>query len=89
MNTFLGACVSLTEADVDEALIAAERHWLAPHFAPAHVANIRALARGGYWNGLAILRVQDNFVSQWGDPDAEDAATTLRTPVSAAASTTS
>lgn len=47
---------------------------LAPRFAPAHAANIRALARGGYWDGLAILRVQDNFVTQWGDPDGEDAA---------------
>lgn len=47
---------------------------LAPRFAPAHVANIRALARGGYWDGLAILRVQDNFVTQWGDPDGDDAA---------------
>jgi len=47
---------------------------LAPRFAPAHVANIRALAHGGYWDGLAILRVQDNFVTQWGDPDGEDAA---------------
>jgi len=47
---------------------------LAPRFAPAHVANIRALAHGGYFDGLAILRVQDNFVTQWGDPDAEDAA---------------
>lgn len=47
---------------------------LAPRFAPAHVANIRALAHGGYWDGLAILRVQDNFVTQWGDPDGDDAA---------------
>ncbi len=46
---------------------------LAPRFAPAHAANIRALAHGGYWDGLAILRVQDNFVTQWGDPDGEDA----------------
>lgn len=45
---------------------------LAPEFAPAHVANIRALARGGYWDGLAILRSQENYVVQWGDPDAED-----------------
>ena len=45
---------------------------LAPRFAPAHVDNIRALARGGYWDGLAIVRVQDNFVTQWGDPDADD-----------------
>ncbi|MBT9598837.1 MAG: peptidylprolyl isomerase [Vitreoscilla sp.] len=44
---------------------------LAPRFAPRHVANIRTLAREGYWDGLAILRVQDNYVTQWGDPDAE------------------
>ncbi len=47
---------------------------LAPRFAPAHAANIRALAHGGYWDGMAILRVQDNFVTQWGDPDGDDAA---------------
>lgn len=45
---------------------------LAPQFAPRHVANIRALARGGYWDGLAILRSQENYVVQWGDPHAED-----------------
>lgn len=43
---------------------------LAPEFAPEHAANIRALAHAGYWNGLSILRSQDNFVVQWGDPDA-------------------
>ena len=58
---------------------------LAPRFAPAHAANIRALARGGYWNGLAILRVQDNFVTQWGDPDAEDAAKARPLPANAQA----
>lgn len=41
---------------------------LAPRFAPAHAANIRALVRGAYFDGLAVLRVQDNFVTQWGDP---------------------
>jgi peptidylprolyl isomerase len=45
---------------------------LAPDFAPAHVANIRALARNGYWNGLSINRSQDNFVVQWGDPAEDD-----------------
>ncbi|MFX8086651.1 peptidylprolyl isomerase, partial [Acinetobacter baumannii] len=58
---------------------------LAPRFAPAHVANIRALARGGYWDGLAILRVQDNFVTQWGDPDGEDAAKARPLPAGASA----
>jgi peptidylprolyl isomerase len=39
---------------------------LAPDFAPVHVANIRALARGNWWQGAAIYRVQDNYVVQWG-----------------------
>jgi peptidylprolyl isomerase len=39
---------------------------LAPDFAPVHVANIRALARAGYWNGATVYRVQDNYVAQWG-----------------------
>lgn len=56
---------------------------LAPRFAPAHAANIRALARGGYWDGLAILRVQDNFVTQWGDPDGDDAAKARPLPTGA------
>ena len=47
---------------------------LAPDFAPNHVANIKALVKEGYFDGLAILRVQDNYVVQWGDPDAEDKA---------------
>jgi peptidylprolyl isomerase len=44
---------------------------LDPAYAPLHAANIRALAREHYWDGLAILRVQDDFVTQWGDPAAE------------------
>ncbi|RZJ07607.1 MAG: peptidylprolyl isomerase, partial [Rubrivivax sp.] len=58
---------------------------LAPRFAPAHVANIRALARGGYWDGLAVVRVQDNFVTQWGDPDGEDSAKAKPLPAGASA----
>ena len=51
---------------------------LAPQFAPRHAENIRALARQDYWDGLAILRSQDNYVVQWGDPDAgSDTARTL------------
>jgi peptidylprolyl isomerase len=40
---------------------------LAPRIAPAHVANIKLLVRAGYFNGLAIVRVQDNYVVQWDD----------------------
>ena len=39
---------------------------LAPSFAPVHVANIKALARGNYWSGATVYRVQDNYVAQWG-----------------------
>jgi peptidylprolyl isomerase len=44
---------------------------LAPTFAPLHVTNIKALAREHYYDGLAIIRAQDNYVVQWGDPDAD------------------
>jgi peptidylprolyl isomerase len=42
---------------------------LAPAFAPLHVANIKTLARARYFDALSIIRVQDNYVVQWGDPD--------------------
>jgi peptidylprolyl isomerase len=42
---------------------------LAPRVAPKHVANIKALARARYFDGLAIVRVQDNYVVQLNDPD--------------------
>ena len=46
---------------------------LAPAFAPLHVANIRTLIHQKYFDGLAIVRVQDGFVTQWGDPNAGEA----------------
>ncbi len=42
---------------------------LAPEFAPLAVANVRKLVREGYFDGLAFMRSQDNYVVQWGDPD--------------------
>lgn len=45
---------------------------LAPDFTPLHAANIRTLVRQHYFDGLAIVRVQDNFVTQWGDPASDD-----------------
>jgi peptidylprolyl isomerase len=42
---------------------------LAPAFAPLHVANIKTLTRAGYFNGLSVIREQDNYVAQWGDPE--------------------
>jgi|HigsolmetaAR201D_1030396.scaffolds.fasta_scaffold00797_16 peptidylprolyl isomerase len=42
---------------------------LAPQFAPNHVKNIKALVRAKYFDQQRINRVQDNFVTQWGDPN--------------------
>lgn len=45
---------------------------LAPDFTPQHAANIRTLAHEHYYDDLAIVRVQDNFVTQWDDPAGDD-----------------
>jgi peptidylprolyl isomerase len=46
---------------------------LVPAFAPQHAANIKTLAREHYFDGLAIIRSQDNYVVQWGDAPEKDA----------------
>jgi len=46
---------------------------LAPAFAPRHVANIQTLVHEKYFDGLAIVRAQDNYVVQWADSDGDDA----------------
>jgi cyclophilin family peptidyl-prolyl cis-trans isomerase len=40
---------------------------LAARAVPQHAANIQTLARAHYFDGLAIIRVQDNYVVQWDD----------------------
>ena len=42
---------------------------LATAFAPRHAARIGMLTRARWYDGLAIVRVQDNYVTQWGDAD--------------------
>jgi peptidylprolyl isomerase len=42
---------------------------LEPALAPHTVAAVERLARSGYFNGLAVTRVQDNYVAQWGDAE--------------------
>jgi peptidylprolyl isomerase len=44
---------------------------LAPDFSPQHVENVRQLAMAHYWDNAAILRVQDNYVTQWGRPEGD------------------
>ena len=47
---------------------------LAETFAPNHIKNLKTLVGEQYFDGLAVIRSQDNYVAQWGDP-AEDEAT--------------
>jgi peptidylprolyl isomerase len=42
---------------------------LAPSYAPANVDAIRKLVRDRYFDGSFVIRAQDNYVVQWGDPD--------------------
>lgn len=58
---------------------------LAPSFAPNTVANIKTLVGQRFFDGLSINRVQDNFVTQWGDANGENAK--LKRPLGAAAAT--
>ncbi|MBA4161375.1 MAG: peptidylprolyl isomerase [Novosphingobium sp.] len=43
-------------------------------FSQGWIGNIRKLAAARFWDGTAVNRVQDNYVVQWGDPEAEDKA---------------
>jgi len=47
---------------------------LAPGFAPNHVDNVKKLTQEKYWDGLAIVRSQDNYVVQWAEPNSSDTA---------------
>ncbi len=40
---------------------------LAARYAPEHVANVRKLARAQWWDATSVYRVQENWVTQWGD----------------------
>ncbi|WP_395391618.1 peptidylprolyl isomerase [Novosphingobium sp. BL-8A] len=42
-------------------------------FSQDWVENIRKLVASHWYDGIAVVRVQDNYVVQWGDPDGEDA----------------
>ena len=52
--------------DLDSGRVVIE---LSPTFAPLHVENIKRLAHEHYYDDLSIIRVQDNYVVQLGDPD--------------------
>ncbi len=40
-------------------------------FSQGWIGNIRKLAAAHWWDGTAVVRVQDNYVTQWGDPDGD------------------
>ncbi|QVM85167.1 peptidylprolyl isomerase [Novosphingobium decolorationis] len=40
-------------------------------FSQGWVDNIRKLIASHWYDGIAVVRVQDNYVVQWGDPDGE------------------
>lgn len=44
---------------------------LSEFMAPGHTANIKALARGRFYDGLSVYRVIEGFVAQGGDMDGE------------------
>jgi peptidylprolyl isomerase len=42
---------------------------VAPDFAPNHIDNIKRLIAAGFFDHVAIVRAQDDFVVQWGVPE--------------------
>ncbi len=49
-------------------------------FSQGWVGNIRKLAAAKFWDGTSINRVQDNYVVQWGDANAEDKTRARKLP---------
>lgn len=41
-------------------------------FSQGWVENMRKLVAAHWYDGIAVVRVQDNYVVQWGDPDGEE-----------------
>jgi peptidylprolyl isomerase len=54
---------------------------LASDFAPQHAENIKTLVREGYFDGLGVIRSQDNFVVQWGDAEGKRPLKSARSSV--------
>ncbi|MBH0114905.1 peptidylprolyl isomerase [Novosphingobium sp. YJ-S2-02] len=43
-------------------------------FSQGWTENMRKLVAARWYDGIAVVRVQDNYVVQWGDPNSEDEA---------------
>lgn len=44
-----------------------------PPFSQPWVENVRSIAEAHWWDGTSVYRVQDNYVTQWGDATEEKA----------------
>ena len=49
-------------------------------FSQGWIGNIRKLVAAKFWDGTSINRVQDNYVVQWADANAEDKAKAKKLP---------
>lgn len=56
---------------------------LSPEFTPGHTENVRKLASEGFYDGLHIYRVQENYVVQWGDFSGEKDVKTAKRSIPA------
>ena len=50
-----------------------------PPFSQSWIDNIRLFARSGWYDGISVNRVQDNYVVQWGDPNYDNPEATGET----------
>lgn len=50
-----------------------------PPFSQGWIDNIRLFARSGWYDGISVNRVQDNYVVQWGDPNYDNPEATGET----------
>lgn len=48
-------------------------------FSQGWIDNIRLFARSGWYDGISVNRVQDNYVVQWGDPNYDNPEATGET----------
>jgi len=62
-----GDAVGNAQGDAREIII----QLMPAPFSQGWVKNIRTLAREGWYDGITVNRVQDNYVVQWGDPNAD------------------
>jgi peptidylprolyl isomerase len=70
---FIGSSAFAESADADNTVILTTKHGkivikLRPDLAPKHVAQIKALVKRKFYDGIVFHRVIDGFMAQTGDP---------------------